>query len=170
VRPRRASDAGACLAMARQSRMADGYPPRGPIDLATFLSPPQQLAAWVADADGAVVGHVSLHRTGAAVTVAAAARYLGVAPGDVAVVARLMVGPGARRSGAGRRLLDTAAAEARRRGLHPVLDVATELEAAVALYERAGWERAGEVTIRLKTEPDLDCYVYVAPRSDPHQF
>ena len=170
MRPRRESDLEACLAIAHQSRMSDGYPPRGPIDHAAFLSPPQQLAAWVAEADGAVVGHVALHRTGAGVTVAAAARHLGVAPDAVAVVARLMVGPGARRAGAGRLLLDTAAAEAGRRGLHPVLDVATELRAAVALYEGAGWERAGAVTISPTPEPDLDCYVYVAPAEGHHQF
>ena len=116
VRPRRESDLDACLAIARHSRITDDYPPRGPIDLPVFLSPPQQVAAWVAEADGTVVGHVALHRTGAAVTVAAGSQYLGVAPDAVAVVARLMVGPGARRTGAGRLLLDTAAAEARAAG------------------------------------------------------
>ena len=40
-----------------------------------------------------------------------------------------------------------ATADAHRRGRRPVLDVATQFSAAGALYESAGWERAGEVTI-----------------------
>ncbi|CAG7645922.1 hypothetical protein SBRY_40277 [Actinacidiphila bryophytorum] len=39
-----------------------------------------------------------------------------------------------------RRAADGAGAEARERGLHPVLDVVESDGAAVALYERLGWE------------------------------
>jgi len=148
--------------MARVVKGVDGYPPRGPIDLASFLAPPQELAAWVAEDDG-VVGHVALHRTGASVTMALAARHTRKQPDELVVVARVLVSPPARCRGVGHALLDAAVAEGWGRGLHPILDVATQLRHAVTLYESAGWDRAGEVTIHLDDEPSLDCFVYVAP-------
>jgi GNAT superfamily N-acetyltransferase len=74
-----------------------------------------------------------------------------------------MVGPAARRGGVARALLETAAAGAHHRGRRPVLDVATQLRAAVRLYESCGWERAGEVVIEIDGEPDLPCSVFVGP-------
>lgn len=163
IRPRRPDDLDALLEMAQLVKAADGYPPRGPIDVASFLAPPQQLAAWVAEHDNGVVGHVALHGAGAAVTTALAARHTQKQPDELAVVARVLVSPTARRRGVGRALLDTAVAEARGRGLHPILDVATELRSAITLYESYGWDRVGEVTIHIDDEPSLQCFVYVAP-------
>jgi GNAT superfamily N-acetyltransferase len=163
IRGRRPGDDARCLEIARDVHAFDGYPPRGPIDVAHFLSPPQQLAAWVADVDGTVMGHAALHDTGARVTMACAARRVGCDPAHLAVVARVLVHPEARRTGVARALVNTAVEDARRRGRRPVLDVATHFAAAVALYESAGWERAGEVTITVDGEPDLPCYVYVGP-------
>ncbi len=153
----------ALLEMARVVKAIDRYPPRGPIDLGSFLAPPQELAAWVAVHDDVVVGHVALHRTGAPVTVALAARHTHKQPDELAVVARVLVSPTARRRGVGHALLDAAVAEGLGRGLHPILDVASQLRHAVSLYESAGWDRVGEVTIHLDDEPSLDCFVYVAP-------
>lgn len=163
IRARRPGDDVRCLDIARDVRAADGYPPRGPIDVEHFLSPPQHLTAWVADVNRMVVGHVALHDTGAPVTMACAARQAGRDPADLAVVARVLVHPEARRGGLGRALVDRAVVDAHRRGRRPVLDVATHFGAAVALYESAGWERAGRVTITVDGEPDLACYVYVGP-------
>jgi len=97
----------------------------------------------------ASLGHVALHRTEAPVTMALAARHTQKRPDELVVVARVLASPTARRRGVGHALLDAAVAEARRRGLHPVLDVATGLRPAVTLYESAGWVRAGDVTIHL---------------------
>ena len=163
IRARRPGDDVRCLEIARDVHASDGYPPRGPIDAARFLSPPQELAGWVAEVDGTVVGHVALHDTGASATMACAARHAGRDPRHLAVVARVLVHPQARRGGVARALVDTAVVEAHRRGRRPVLDVATHFGAAVALYESAGWERAGEVTITVDGEPDLPCYVYIGP-------
>jgi GNAT superfamily N-acetyltransferase len=121
------------------------------------------LAAWVAVVDAAVVGHVALHDTGLGVTMACAAAHARRPPGELALVARLMVGPAARRGGVAHALLESAAAGAHDRGRRPVLDVAIELHAAVRLYESCGWERAGEVVIELDDEPNLPCYVFVGP-------
>jgi len=168
VRARRTSDLGGCLELARLVKELDGYPPRGPVDLERFMAPPQELAAWVAETDSGLVGHVALHRTGAGVTMAMAAAHAGRASDELAVVARLFVGPAARRGGAARALLHKAVADAHGRGLRPVLDVATHFGAAVDLYESCGWRRAGVVTIEFDGAefdhaPSLDCYVYVGP-------
>lgn len=82
---------------------------------------------------------------------------------QLAVVARLFVSPRARGTGAGRLLMDAATAEAAARGLWPVLDVDTELAAAIALYESRGWTRAGTITIRFKDGNTLTEHVYLAP-------
>jgi GNAT superfamily N-acetyltransferase len=167
VRARVPGDLDPCLALIRAVKALDDYPPRGPIDVDHFLAPPQELAAWVAVVDGAVVGHVALHDTGFDVTMVCAARHAGRPPSELALVARLVVGPAARRGGVARALLDTAAADAHDRGRRPVLDVATQLHAAVALYESRRWERAGEVMIAVDGEPSLPCYVYVGPDLAP---
>ena len=163
VRARRPSDLGGCFELAQLVKGLDGYPPRGPVDLERFMAPPQELAAWVAETDSGVVGHVALHRTGARVTMAMAAAYTGRSSDRLAVVARLFVAPAARRGGAARALLQRAVADAQGRGLQPVLDVATHFGAAVDLYESCRWRRAGVVTIEFDDAPSLDCYVYVGP-------
>jgi len=56
---------------------------------------------------------------------------------------------------------------------HPILDVWMELEPAISLYERAGWNRLGEVTFSFRRPCGPDCLhsgssirslVYSAPR------
>jgi GNAT superfamily N-acetyltransferase len=149
--------------MALAVRRRDGYPPRGPVDVGQFFAPPQELAAWVADVDSALVGHVALHDTGAGVTMALGTRHTGTPPQQLALVARLLVGAPARRRGVARALLATAVAGAHARNRRPILDVATHLDAAVGLYESCGWDRAGEVTIEFDDQPSLQCYVYIGP-------
>ncbi len=163
IRPRRPSDIEPLLEMARLVKELDGYPPRGPLDRSSFLSPPQEVAAWVAEDGAEVVGHVALHARGAPVTMRVAARHAGAEPDALALVARVLVRPSARRAGVAHALLEVAVADAHGRGLRPILDVATQLRGAVALYESRRWERAGEVTIEVPGEPDLQCYVYVGP-------
>jgi GNAT superfamily N-acetyltransferase len=68
-----------------------------------------------------------------------------------------------RRRGVGRALLETAAADARRRGCHPILDVATHYDAAIALYRACGWQDAGPVAMIFDDGFELRSYVYVAP-------
>jgi GNAT superfamily N-acetyltransferase len=165
IRPRRDTDIGTVLALARRVHGLDRYPPRGPIDRGSFAAPPQELAAWVAEHEDRVVGHAALHATGVADSLALAANHAHRQPDELAVVARVLVCPSTRRQGVGRALLDTAAADARARGLHPILDVATHLRAAITLYESCGWDRAGAITIHFDDEPSLRCYVYVAPNT-----
>lgn len=159
VRPRHDDDLDVLVEVAEAVRDRDGYPGRG-TELRSFLGSAEALAAWVAELDGAVVGHVALHPRSLPVVMERAAT---VAAPPFGVVARLLSDPNTRRRGIGRALLDVAATEARRRGLHPILDVVTAYEPAIALYDAAGWENAGEVTMRFDDGTVLPSYVYVAP-------
>jgi GNAT superfamily N-acetyltransferase len=126
----------------------DGYPRFPPTDIERFLNPPDPFGYWIAELNGAVGGHVALVARGLPATMEIATSALGKPAGQLAAVARLFLSPRARGLGVGRLLLDAATAEAHSRGLHPVLDVDTELSPAIALYESAGWTRAGEITVR----------------------
>ena len=163
VRPRVDTDMAALIRIAALVQETDGYPGRRPRDLRAFLDAPDALGAWVAECDGAVAGHVALHRDSLPVVMARAATELERDVSHLAAVARLVVDPSARRRGVGRALLETAADHARRRGLHPVLDVATHYDAANALYRSCGWRNVGEVTMVFGDGATLQSYVYVAP-------
>ena len=155
------------MEFARIVHHLDGYPPRGPVDVHRFLAPAQQLAAWVAEIGPTVAGHVALHATSADVTMALAARETGLPVAGLAVVARLLVDPTARRRGVGRALLESAAGGAWDRGRRPILDVATHLSDAIALYESCRWERVGDVTMSFPGEASVRCHVYVGPGRRP---
>lgn len=148
IRARRDADLGACADFVREVHSADRYPRFLQADIAQFLNPPDPFGYWIADLNGAVAGHVALVARGLPATMEIAASAIGKPADELAVVARLFVSPRTRGLGVGRMLLDAATAEARSRGLHPVLDVDTELSAAIALYESAGWTRAGKLTVR----------------------
>jgi len=124
---------------------ADGYPGRWPEDPATFLRPSGLLAAWVAVADDAVVGHVALrdHIPGHGLPYWTDAT--GLAQDELACVSRLFVRPDRRGDGLGGALLDAARARAERADLRSVLDVVDTGGEAIALYERRGWRRVGSV-------------------------
>jgi GNAT superfamily N-acetyltransferase len=163
IRPRAGDDMDALVELAATVQVADGYPGRRPLDLAAFLAASDAMGAWVAERQGAIVGHVALHRTSLPVVMERAAAHLGRPASELAVVARLIVDPGSRRAGVGRALLTAAADEARRRGRHPILDVVTAYDAAVRLYEACGWHSTGEVEMRFRDGTTLQSFVYVAP-------
>lgn len=145
-RPRHAADLPRLAALLAEVHERDGYPMRWPAHPAEFLTPPGLLAAWVVataeEPAGEPVGHVAL----SAPAPPAAAPWtaaLGLPAERLAVVGRLFVAPGARRAGAGRRLLDVAVARAAAEGRLAVLDVLTSHEAAHRMYLRAGWREVG---------------------------
>ena len=165
IRPRRDADLPGCADLVREVHAADRYPRYLPADIAGFLAPPDPYGCWVADANGEVLGHVALVPRGLPATLQVAADALGQPHDHLAVVARLLVSPRARGQGAGRMLLAAATAEAASRGLRPVLDVDTDLAAAIALYESQGWTRAGQVTVRWSDGRTLTEYVYLGPET-----
>ena len=163
VRPRTDADLEACERVAREVHLLDGYPPYLPNgDYRWLLTKPEAIAAFVAIDRDDLVGHVALHPPFLGPATKLVTTTLGVEPAELGIVARLFVAPTCRGKGAGWLLLDTATTAARDRGLVPVLDVWTELRAAIALYDNAGWRRLGTVDARLPDGSTFPEYVYVA--------
>jgi GNAT superfamily N-acetyltransferase len=163
VRPRTAEDVDECVRLLAAVHEQDGYPAyMGGSTFEEFLVTDDALATWVAVADSELVGHVALHRHTIPAAQTLASQALGRPIDELAVVARLLVGPEWRRSGAGQVLLDTATAEARRLGLAPMLDVCSLFTPAIAMYERHGWLRVGQVDL-VFGDLEIAELVYVAP-------
>ncbi|MFE3325419.1 GNAT family N-acetyltransferase [Streptomyces sp. NPDC059176] len=127
----------------------DGYPVNWPDRPVAWLSRTSLLGAWVAGLDDRLVGHVGLSRSGEGDLAAGlwSARN-GASRAPAAVVSRLFVSPQARGHGMGALLIGHAVEEARRHGVHPVLDVVASDTSAVALYERLGWKLMATVEQR----------------------
>jgi GNAT superfamily N-acetyltransferase len=169
IRERREEDVLALESLARVVHEADGYPIYLPADLQDFLVGSAAHRAWVAEEDGHLLGHVALHHRSWDGVMEFACRSTGLAGDDLAVVARLLVSPAARRRGIGRLLLETASEMARSLELRPILDVAVRYEAAVRLYKDAGWRCLGSVGFPMPDGTTVDEYVYLAPIArDPH--
>ncbi|MEU5310650.1 GNAT family N-acetyltransferase [Streptomyces sp. NPDC021562] len=142
----------------------DGYPVNWPAQPGAWLSQGPLLGSWVAELDGCPVGHVGLSRSGEGDAAPALwSERNGTTPGAAAVVGRLFVAPGARGHGIGALLIGRAVAEARRHGLHPVLDVVASDTAAAALYERLGWELLATVEQRWSPRQTVSVRCYAAP-------
>jgi GNAT superfamily N-acetyltransferase len=163
IRPRTDHDLDALARVAADVQRLDGYPVRWSLDLRAFVESAGALAAWVAvdDDSGDVVGHVALNPSSSPAVMARAIEVLG--HDRVGVVARLIVAPAARRTGTAARLLRTAADDARRRGLHPILDVVATSAGPRALYAREGWRDVGVVRAVFSDSFSIDEAVYVAP-------
>lgn len=159
TRERTAADLPACVEALRAVHEGDGYPLNWPADPAGWLTPPALLGAWVAERDGAVVGH-------AALSVPAADDVAPALWGDAAravVVNRLFVAPAARGLSVGAALLERLTAEAATAGRHPVLDVVSSDTAAVALYRRLGWRHLGDREQRWGPEQTVTLRCFAAP-------
>jgi GNAT superfamily N-acetyltransferase len=159
-------------ALADTVRAVDRWPPHRIGPTKDFIGGTGALDAFVAEDDHAVIGHVAVHERAAPSVMALAADAIGVQASGLAVVARLFVDPSHRGRRIGSRLLEASAEAAMAAGRHPVLDVWTELDSAIALYERAGWARLGEVTFTFSEPCGPDClhtgsslrsFVYSAP-------
>ena len=163
VRYRTDHDLDACVRALAEVHERDGYPVNWPERPGAWLTQPSLIGSWVAELEGRVVGQVCLSRSGAGYVEGAAPGLWGA--GATAVVGRLFVSPSARGHGLGALLLARAVAKARQLGLHPVLDVVASDAAAVALYERLGWELLG--TVEQEWGPEqrvvLRCYAAPAP-------
>lgn len=149
----------------RADHQLDGYPRHLPTDSLSFFVDSAELAAWVAEArDGGVVGHIALHAGAGDPAAAMAGPAADLAPEQLAVVARLMADPDARRRGVARRLLAAATHYAHAHRLTPVLDVQQKLGPALSLYENLGWERAGPLILPVRGHEPLRLWVYLGPR------
>jgi GNAT superfamily N-acetyltransferase len=160
IRPRDAKDLKGCVAILRRVHEISGYPSGWPDDPEGWLTPVGQVAAWVAEDEGLLAGHVALVQ---GVRTECLLRATGRDATELGGIARLFVNPGSRRNGLARQLLAAAVGDARARGLQPVLDVVDDSEPAIALYERSGWILAGTQTAPRVTaagiSPRVRCYL-----------
>jgi GNAT superfamily N-acetyltransferase len=144
IRVRRPNELDACTAVLADVHAAEGYPRYWPADPHAWLTPSLLLQAWVAVVAGVVVGHVALCE--AEDDTAAAWRLAsGIPATRLAVVSRLFIAPKARGRGLGTGLLHVACAAAVASRLRPALEVLDHDRAAIALYERVGWQRVASV-------------------------
>ena len=168
VRPRAPADLPACVAALRRVHEASGYPSRWPDDPGRWITPSRMVAAWVAELDGSIVGHVALVR---GMRFDCLLRATGLPAEALGGIARLYVDPAFRRVGLARALLEAAADSAVAHGLQPVLDVVADARPAIALYEQAGWQLAGTQPATW-VDPDGStptiCW-YVAPHPHPRK-
>lgn len=163
IREKSTRDRAGSAALAQVTHLVDGYPRYQPPDMAAFVTPAGEVAGWVVELDGEIVGHVALHTATGDPTSAAARGATGRSDHQLAVVARLMVHPRVRRRGLARRLLQTATMAAARRGQRVVLDVLKESTDVLTCYEQLGWQRIGDVVLPLPGVPALDLWVYLGP-------
>ncbi|MGZ4508726.1 MAG: N-acetyltransferase family protein [Blastococcus sp.] len=162
VRSRTTEDLPGCVRALRDVHAADGYPTAWPASPTEWLSPAGWSAAWVAEFDGSVAGHVCLVR-GAADPVVTA--LTGAGSSRLATVSRLFVAPECRGHRLGAALLAASSAYAAEEDLQLMLDVVDDGSPAVALYERLGWQLVDRRTADWTT-PDgrrLPVLIYIAP-------
>jgi GNAT superfamily N-acetyltransferase len=162
VRARRSEDLERCVALLREVYEADRYPFIWPADPASWLAGRDELGAWVAEDDGKLLGHLSLHRTDSARARPEWREATESPAASLAVLSRFFVSPQARGRGVGGALMRRAEEHAAARDLRLVLDVAAHNQAAIAFYERRGWRRVGPAEVALSAEPwTLDLVVFV---------
>ncbi|MDJ0409412.1 GNAT family N-acetyltransferase [Rhodococcoides fascians] len=126
IRSRRSGDMAFCVTALATVHEADGYPALWPEDPAAWLHSATQVAAWVAESNDRIVGHLALDLVD-----------------DGLVVSRLFVRPECRGTGAAAALLDAAVAYAAERTVAIELHVEQGSAAAIAFYEKSGWVRTG---------------------------
>jgi ribosomal protein S18 acetylase RimI-like enzyme len=153
LRPRRSEDLEPCVALLRDVHDADGYPVVWPPDPASWLAGRDNLADWVAEEDGAILGHLSLRRIDGARSGPPWREALPVPVEHLAVVSRFFVSTRARRRGIGDALMTRAEEHAAGQDLRLVLDVAVGNRTAIAFYERRGWRRVGTGDLPLSADP-----------------
>jgi GNAT superfamily N-acetyltransferase len=162
VRCRLESDLGALAHLLEEVHRRDGYPRYWPDDAERWLSPRGMLGAWVAETQGATIGHVALAPVGTGSNAALWERLTGLPPVRLASISRLLVAPSARGGGVGAALLDAVCAAASLRGLYPVLDVVETNRDAIRLYERRGWRRVFTEPWREARDERLELHYYIA--------
>lgn len=145
IRARRQDEMEACVRLLADVHAADGYPMYWPTDPVNWLTPENMLAAWVAEDEHGLIGHVALCSAAGDSAAPLWSEASGLPPEHLGVVAKLFAAPRARGRGVGAALLETIRAEVRIRGLRPVLEVLDHDQAAIALYERTGWRRVASV-------------------------
>ncbi|WP_420174268.1 GNAT family N-acetyltransferase [Luteococcus sp. OSA5] len=144
IRPRVEEDIQALADVLVRVHAQDGYPVEGVADPVAWLCSDRMLSSWVAELDGEVVGQVMLAEPGdgdAATKIEE--QRSGLSGEEISVLGRLFVDPSARGKRIAGNLINAAVDYSEAVGRIPVLDVMAKDRAAIALYERMGWEKIG---------------------------
>lgn len=165
VRPFESDDLASAAAALIEVHATDGYPVEGVAHPEEWLRSADVIAAWVAELDGAIVGHVAIMRPHGEDAVIEWMQQSGDSEGQIGVLARLFVVKAARKHAVGERLMQAAMSYGSERGLRLVLDVMTKDAAAMRLYERLGWHEIGRAPHHYGSGQSIDAVLYVAPQT-----
>jgi GNAT superfamily N-acetyltransferase len=146
VRERTPQDIAVLVDVLAAQQPHSGYPQNWPLPfpVESFIARSDEDAAWAAELDGRVVGHVAVARVQPGLEADLWTAGTGRSREELAVVAVLFVDHTVQGRGVGKALLATAVAAIRESGRTPVLDVVQETTSAVELYRRTGWQVVGE--------------------------
>ncbi len=148
VRPRRADDLDQCVALLRAVHLSSGYPVHWPQQPKCWLTVGDSCAAWVAEQDGVIVGHVALQLLVAEDAAPGWLAATGLDAAGLGELSRFFVGPEARNQGVGSALLRCVSERADARHLQLVLEVVESDRVAIAMYERRGWRKVAATRMR----------------------
>lgn len=133
------------------------YPPE------QFIVRASERAAWVAEVDGELAGHVSHTVVPDDETGRIWSTGAGRPIDELGCLSVLFVGPQCLSTGVGGRLLDTAVAQIRAAGLTPVLDVTRSHSNASAVYRHRGWQHVGDGRPAWLPDDQPDVEFFVLP-------
>jgi len=140
VRPRRSRDLATCTRLMHRAFFEGQFPGTRRNEPRDWIDGSDVLAAYVAERDGEIVGHVAVTRVGLDRATDLRWREITGHPvTDLAGVGQLFVRPSFRGQGIGRSLVDAALADIRSRRLVPVLEVVTHESLAPAYAHGHGW-------------------------------
>lgn len=163
IRVRRPKDLPACARLLRVVASEHQYPARWPEAPRSWLAGHDVLTAWVAEEHGEILGHVAtatVPRNG--ISRVRWQEITGRDTDELVRVSRLFVRRRVRGRGIATDLLGVALADIRRRGLHPVMEVASTSTDGIAFIERRGWRLLAMDPWGSKTER-LRIHYYAAP-------
>ncbi|PVZ10146.1 GNAT family N-acetyltransferase [Actinomycetospora cinnamomea] len=163
VRDRRPEDLDAVASALVEVHRVDGYPVEGVDDPHAWLNPPGLLHAWVAVVGDHVVGHALTTTAQPGVAAVDAWVAHGGDPATTIVGGRLFVAPAGRGHRLGLLLARTMTDWAAHHCLDLVGDVMTKDSAAIAAYERLGWQRIGTAMHDTGHGTQVPAYLYVSP-------
>lgn len=147
VRRRRPDDIPVLAEVLLGQQAESRYPFRDPLPFPVeqFLHADDAQAAWTAELDGRIVGHVC--RVGpphgfvdAGSMNEACAKAHGRRIDELGWVSTLFIAAAARGTGTGRRLLEAVVGDIRSQGLAPCLEVLLTHAGAYRLYRSTGWQ------------------------------
>lgn len=163
VRDRRPDDLDAAAAALIEVHRVDGYPVEGVNDPHAWLNPPGLLHAWIATVDETVVGHALVTTAQPGVAAVDAWVEQGGDRATTVVGGRLFVTPTGRGYQLGTKLARAITDWAAHHCLDLVGDVMTKDTAAIAIYERLGWQRIGSTMHDTGHGTQVPAYLYVSP-------